>query len=359
MAWRTSGATAAPAGRRRGPLRRRRARSGGRRARRSGAGGPPPTAQGHGGGAAGAVVSASAVRCNGRHRVAPDEVVDLPAGTTLALAWSDKSYTAQGHSATPVRAGAGPGSPGAGPSMTASARHPPGRPYLRPRRARRGRRCHRAGRGLAAAGPGWPSPSSIPNPDGGPRGPPPGCWPRWPRPSSARRSWRRLNLAAARAWPAFARDLEADVRAARALPGRRDADRGRGSLRPGRRRPPVAFHRRLGLRPQRLGARACRRAEPLLAPGISRGGRAARRPPGRQPGRGHRPRRPPAGPPGSCVVADEVDRVAWPAAVAGVSLASGGSGRGRGGGGGGRLPLGRHRRSARGGRPPGPTGPWA
>ncbi len=81
----------------------------------------------------------------------------------------------------------------------------------------------------------------------------------------------RLNLTASGAWPAFARDLEA----ASGLPVHYRDDgtlvvAGGPSDRVATDRV-FAFHRDLGLPAVRLGARACRRAEPLLAPGVSGG----------------------------------------------------------------------------------------
>ncbi len=81
----------------------------------------------------------------------------------------------------------------------------------------------------------------------------------------------RLNLTASRAWPAFARDLEA----ASDLPVHYRVDgtlavAGGPSDRAATDRL-LAFHRAMDLPAVRLGARACRAAEPLLAPGISGG----------------------------------------------------------------------------------------
>ena len=80
-----------------------------------------------------------------------------------------------------------------------------------------------------------------------------------------------LNLAAAGAWPEFARELEA-------ASGRAVHYRAEGTLLvagdPSDRAATdriLAFHQRIGLAAVRLGARACREAEPLLAPGISGG----------------------------------------------------------------------------------------
>ncbi len=80
-----------------------------------------------------------------------------------------------------------------------------------------------------------------------------------------------LNLAASRAWPGFARDLEA----AAGLPVHYRDDgtlvvAGGPSDREATDRV-LAFHREMGLPAVRLGARACRDAEPLLAPGVSGG----------------------------------------------------------------------------------------
>ncbi|HEY5108275.1 MAG TPA: glycine oxidase ThiO [Acidimicrobiales bacterium] len=80
-----------------------------------------------------------------------------------------------------------------------------------------------------------------------------------------------LNLAAAAAWPAFAADLEAD--SGLAVHYREDGTlmvAGDPSDRAATDRV-FAFHRAIGLPAVRLGARACREAEPLLAPGISGG----------------------------------------------------------------------------------------
>jgi glycine oxidase len=80
-----------------------------------------------------------------------------------------------------------------------------------------------------------------------------------------------LNLAAAAAWPGFARDLEG-------ASGRRVHYRDDGTLvvagGPSDRAATdrvLAFHLAMGLPAQRLGAPACRDAEPLLAPGVSGG----------------------------------------------------------------------------------------
>jgi glycine oxidase len=80
-----------------------------------------------------------------------------------------------------------------------------------------------------------------------------------------------LNLAAAAAWPVFAHDLEAAT-------GREVHYRDDGTLvvagGPSDRAATdrvLAFHQAMGLPAVRLGARACREAEPLLAPGVSGG----------------------------------------------------------------------------------------
>ncbi|HEY4928118.1 MAG TPA: glycine oxidase ThiO [Acidimicrobiales bacterium] len=80
-----------------------------------------------------------------------------------------------------------------------------------------------------------------------------------------------LNLAAAAAWPGFARDLEA-------ASGLAVHYRSEGTLLvsgdPSDRAATdriLAFHLAIGLPALRLGVRACREAEPLLAPGISGG----------------------------------------------------------------------------------------
>ena len=80
-----------------------------------------------------------------------------------------------------------------------------------------------------------------------------------------------LNVAAVRAWPEFARRLES----ASGLPVHFRADgtllvAGDPSDRSATDRV-LAFHQAIGLSAERLGARACREAEPLLAPGISGG----------------------------------------------------------------------------------------
>ena len=81
----------------------------------------------------------------------------------------------------------------------------------------------------------------------------------------------RLNLAAAAAWPVFARDLEAAT--GHAVHYRDDGTlvvAGGPSDRVATYRV-LAFHQAMGLPAVRLGARACREAEPLLAPGVSGG----------------------------------------------------------------------------------------
>jgi len=80
-----------------------------------------------------------------------------------------------------------------------------------------------------------------------------------------------LNVAAVRAWPGFAADLES----ASGQPVHFRADgtllvAGDPSDRAATDRV-LAFHQAIGLSAERLGARACREAEPLLAPGISGG----------------------------------------------------------------------------------------
>ena len=80
-----------------------------------------------------------------------------------------------------------------------------------------------------------------------------------------------LNLAAAAAWPVFARDLEGA--SARPVHLREDGTlvvAGGPSDRAATDRV-HAFHLAMGLPAVRLGARACREAEPLLAPGVSGG----------------------------------------------------------------------------------------
>ena len=80
-----------------------------------------------------------------------------------------------------------------------------------------------------------------------------------------------LNLAAAAAWPGFARDLESA--SGRSVHYRADGTllvAGDPSDRAATDRV-LAFHQAIGLPACRLGARACREAEPLLAPGISGG----------------------------------------------------------------------------------------
>jgi len=80
-----------------------------------------------------------------------------------------------------------------------------------------------------------------------------------------------LNVAAAAVWPGFARDLEAA--SDRCVHFRADGTlfvAGDPSDRAATDRV-HAFHQALGLPATRLGARACREAEPLLAPGISGG----------------------------------------------------------------------------------------
>jgi glycine oxidase len=80
-----------------------------------------------------------------------------------------------------------------------------------------------------------------------------------------------LNLAAAAAWPVFARDLEATT--ARQVHYRDDGTlvvAGGPSDRAATDRV-HAFHLAMGLPAVRLGARACREAEPLLSPGVSGG----------------------------------------------------------------------------------------
>jgi len=80
-----------------------------------------------------------------------------------------------------------------------------------------------------------------------------------------------LNLEAAASWPAFARSLEAEsglrvdyVRSGSLIVAVDPSDRAAvNDL--------LAFQRGLGLRVEQLGARACRQAEPLLAPGIAGG----------------------------------------------------------------------------------------
>jgi len=80
-----------------------------------------------------------------------------------------------------------------------------------------------------------------------------------------------LNLAAAAAWPGFARDLEDAT--ARLVHYRDDGTlvvAGGPSDRAATDRV-HAFHLAMGLPAIRLGARACRQAEPLLSPGVSGG----------------------------------------------------------------------------------------
>ena len=80
-----------------------------------------------------------------------------------------------------------------------------------------------------------------------------------------------LNVAAVRAWPAFAAALEAA--SGRPVHFRADGTllvAGDPSDRSATARV-LAFHQAIGLSAERLGARACRTSEPLLAPGISGG----------------------------------------------------------------------------------------
>jgi len=80
-----------------------------------------------------------------------------------------------------------------------------------------------------------------------------------------------LNLAAGAAWPAFARELESA--SGQSVHYRADGTllvAGDPSDRTATDRV-LAFHQAIGLSAHRLGARACREAEPLLAPGISGG----------------------------------------------------------------------------------------
>ncbi len=80
-----------------------------------------------------------------------------------------------------------------------------------------------------------------------------------------------LNLAAVQAWPGFAARLEAA--SGQLVHFRADGTllvAGDPSDRAATDRV-LAFHRAVGLAAERLGARACREAEPLLAPGISGG----------------------------------------------------------------------------------------
>jgi glycine oxidase len=80
-----------------------------------------------------------------------------------------------------------------------------------------------------------------------------------------------LNLAAAAAWPGFARDLEsASGLAVHYRPEGTLVVSGDRSDRVASDRI-LAFHLAMGLPALRLGNRACREAEPLLAPGISGG----------------------------------------------------------------------------------------
>jgi glycine oxidase len=80
-----------------------------------------------------------------------------------------------------------------------------------------------------------------------------------------------LNLAAAAAWPGFARDLEAAsglavhyrTEGTLLVSGDRSDRAATDRI--------LAFHLAMGLPALRLGVRACREAEPLLAPGISGG----------------------------------------------------------------------------------------
>jgi glycine oxidase len=81
----------------------------------------------------------------------------------------------------------------------------------------------------------------------------------------------RLNVAAARAWPAFARDLEAASGVGVAY---RDSGTVAAALDPSDRAAlddVLRFQLELGLEARRLTARQCRALEPLLAPGV-RGG---------------------------------------------------------------------------------------
>ena len=80
-----------------------------------------------------------------------------------------------------------------------------------------------------------------------------------------------LNVSAVRAWPGFASRLEAA--SGRPVHFRADGTllvAGDPSDRAATDRV-LAFHQSIGLAAERLGARACRTAEPLLAPGISGG----------------------------------------------------------------------------------------
>jgi len=80
-----------------------------------------------------------------------------------------------------------------------------------------------------------------------------------------------LNVAAVRAWPGFAARLEAA--SGMAVHFRADGTllvAGDPSDRAATDRV-LVFHQAIGLAAERLGARACRQAEPLLAPGISGG----------------------------------------------------------------------------------------
>ena len=80
-----------------------------------------------------------------------------------------------------------------------------------------------------------------------------------------------LNRAAAVAWPAFARALEAvSGRSVHYRPDGTLLVAGDPSDRAATDRV-LAFHQAMGLAASRLGARACREAEPLLAPGVSGG----------------------------------------------------------------------------------------
>ena len=106
-----------------------------------------------------------------------------------------------------------------------------------------------------AAGPGGRWPWSTRSPGGAPPGPPPACWRRWPRPTSARRTWPRLNLAARPGVAGVRPRPGGRLRPPGPLPGRRDPGGGRRPVGPGRHRP---------------GAR--------LPPGHGAAGRPARRP---------------------------------------------------------------------------------
>ena len=168
-----------------------------------------------------------------------------------------------------------------------------------------------------------------------------------------------LNVAAVRAWPGFA------ARPGGRPPGRPVHFRADGTLLvavdPSDRAATdrvLAFHRAIGLPAVRLGRPGLPGVRAPAGPGHQRWGRAARRPPGRQPRRGRRARGRLPGRRGGA---------AWPTRstgsrsaggrVAGRAPGTGRTGPRRIGRGGGREPVGRPRRAARGRPAPGPAGP--